>query len=278
MDQKQPVLSVRDLHKKFSRDIKYNLLYGVKDLSASLVGLSTNYMQLRKKEFWALSGLNFDLYENEILGVVGANGSGKTTLMRILSDIYPLDYGEVCGKPGQKITALFALKSGMQGLFTGRENIYIKGSMYGMSKKEIDEKIDFIKEFSELGESLESPFGNYSSGMKARLAYSIALATEPDIFIVDEALAVGDSIFKAKCFDHMKEYAQQKSRGILLVSNNVRKILKVATRVLVMEKGNIILNSTDVREALIFYIKNCLNHLETDEMEKELKKVIDYDM
>jgi len=125
----------------------------------------------------------------------------------------------------------------MQPLFTGRENIHIKGAIFGMSKSEIEAKMAFIEDFSELGDKLDVPFGNYSSGMSARLAYSIAIATDPDIFIVDEALAVGDSVFKAKCFDHLKTYVQQPGKGVLFVSNNIRKLLKVSSRILVMDEG-----------------------------------------
>lgn len=278
MKNKKTLLSVRNLHKKFARDIKYNLFYGIKDVLAGMFGLPINYMKLRKKEFWAISDINFDLQEGEILGIVGANGSGKTTMMRLISDIYPLEHGEIYGKKGQRITAIFALRAGMQALFTGRENIYIKGAMYGMSKEEIDSKMEFIEEFSELEDRLDGPFGNYSSGMRARLAYAIAAATEPDVFIIDEALAVGDSVFKAKCFDHLKDYVKQPGKGVLFVSNNIRKVLKVATRVIIMDKGEVIYNSTDITEALNFYIVNCLKHLDEEQVQLKLKKVQEYDM
>ena len=278
MPNRIPILSVRDLHKKFSRDIKYNLYYGIQDLLGSVIGRKSNYMRLRKKEFWSLTDINFDLFEGEILGIVGANGSGKTTLMRLISDIYFLEEGSIYGRAGQKVTAVFALGAGMQSLFTGRENIYIKGSMYGMSKEEIDAKMGFIESFSELGDQLDRPFGNYSSGMRARLAYSVAIATEPDVFIIDEALAVGDSVFKAKCFDHLKEYVQQPNKAVLFVSNNIRKVLKVATRVMVMKKGAIIYESSDIKEALNFYIFNCLDHLDEEARQMKLRRVQEYDM
>lgn len=273
-----PLLSVRNLHKKFSRDIKYNLYYGFQDLLRNTFGLETDYMRLRKKEFWVLNNINFDLFTGEILGIVGANGSGKTTLMRLLANIYHLDSGAIYGSPRQKVTAVFALNAGMQPLFSGRENVYIKGSMYGMSKVEIDAKMDFIEDFSELKGQLERPFGNYSSGMRARLAYAIAIATEPDIFIIDEALAVGDSVFKAKCFDHLKEYVRQPGKAVLFVSNHIRKVLKVATRVLVMKKGVIIYESADIKEALNHYISNCLDHLDEDQRQIKLRRVQEYDM
>ena len=273
-----PLLSVRNLYKKFSRDIRYNLYYGAQDLLGDTFGLKTEYLKKKKKEFWTLADINFDLFAGEILGIVGANGSGKTTLMRLIADIYHLEAGTIYGRPEQKITAVFALAAGMQPLFTGRENIYIKGSMYGMGKTEIDAKMAFIKDFSELGGELDRPFGNYSSGMRARLAYAIAIATEPDIFIIDEALAVGDSVFKAKCFDHLKEYVRQPDKAVLFVSNNIRKVLKVATQVLVMKKGRIIYESTDVKAALNHYILNCLDDLDEEQRQRKLRRVQKYDM
>lgn len=278
MSEKGTMLSIRGLHKKFSRDIKYNLYYGFQDLIADTFGRKMNYMQLRKKEFWALININFDLFEGEILGIVGANGSGKTTLMRLLARIYYLEVGNIYGRASQKTTAIFALGIGMRPLFTGRENIYIKGSMYGMNKQEIDDKMTFIEEFSELADQLDRPLGNYSSGMRARLAFAIALATEPDIFIIDEALAVGDSVFKAKCFDYLKEYVKRPGKAVLFVSNHIRKVLKVANRVLVMKKGQIIYSSTDIKAALTHYVLHCLDDLDEDQRQIKLHRVQEYDM
>ncbi|MGH1434238.1 MAG: ABC transporter ATP-binding protein [Lewinella sp.] len=274
-DQPATLLSVKQVSKKFAKDIRYNLYYGIKDI---LFGYSHNYEQLRHQEFWALKDISFDLRDGEILGIVGANGSGKTSLMRMIAGIYTLEQGEILTKANSKTTAIFALKSGMQPLYTGRENIYIKGALYGMSKQEIDRRLPFIEAFCELGEKLDTPFGNYSSGMGARLAYAIAVATDPNIFIIDEALAVGDSVFKTKCFEHLKEFVKQPSTGVLFVSNNIRKILKIATRVIVMEEGRVILDSQDVKSALTFYVDNCLKHLDKEKRQAKLKTVKHYDL
>ena len=269
------LLSVRSLSKKFAQDIRFNMYYGIKDI---FLGRRTAYDQLRKKEFWALKDINFDLHEGEIIGIVGENGSGKTSLMRLIAGIYTLEQGEILLRRDLKITSVFALKSGMQPLYTGLENIYIKGALYGMSRREIDDQVAFIREFSELGDKLDMPFGNYSSGMGARLAYAIAVATQPDIFIVDEALAVGDSVFKTKCYEHLKAYVKQPGKGVLFVTNNIRKVLKVASRVLVMDKGEVILASNDVEQALTFYIENCLKHLSEDKRKVKLSIVKSYDL
>lgn len=269
--EKEIILSVRGLSKKFSRDIKYNLFYGIKDLFYESLLANPDRSNLRKEEFWAINNIEFDLFAGEILGIIGPNGSGKTTLMRLLSNIYKKDQGNILGDKQQSITAIFALKSGMQPLFTGRENIYIKGAMFGMSEEQINQQLDFITEFSELEEYLDMPFGNYSSGMKARLAFSIALATEPDIFIIDEALAVGDSLFRSKCFDHLRAYVKQERKAVLFVSNGIRKILELASRVLVMDKGKVVHQSSDVKKGLEFYINNCM--AANANKKAELKKI-----
>lgn len=278
MEQK-PLISVRGLSKKFSRDIKYNMYYGLLDvLSSSKKAANTKERPaLRKHEFWALDDIDLDLFPGEILSVVGANGSGKTTLMRLISNVYPKDYGSIKGRAGLKITAVFALNAGMQSLYTGRENIYIKGAMYGMSQEEIDRQLTFITEFSELGSKLDTPFGNYSSGMKARLSYAIALATEPDVFIIDEALAVGDSAFKAKCFANLRSFVSQPDKAVIFVSNHINKVMKIATRTLVMREGKLIYNSSNIKEALEFYLNNSSDLLGEQRQQRKLKKIQDYE-
>lgn len=264
------LVSAENLYKKFSKDLKSSLYYGLLDVINSLRSRPKSELHLRKHEFWAVNNLSIEVEEGEILAIIGANGSGKTTLMRLIADIYPLDHGQLTFNKIKKITPIFALNAGMQPLFTGRENIFIKGALFGMSKAQILEKMDFIIDFFEYEEFLDTPFGNYSSGMKARLAYSIAIATEPDLFIIDEALAVGDSQFKAKCYDHLKEYVKQPHKAVIFVSNNIKKVLEVASRVIVIEKGVSIHNSTDIYGALTFYINNCLKDT-IDEKTRRIK-------
>lgn len=273
-----PILSVRRLYKKFSRDLKRNLYYGLRDIVIDLLGTRKENTSLRAQEFWSLRDVNLDLYEGDILGVVGTNGSGKTTLMRIIAGVYSPEAGTVYKDSAKKVTAIFVLGASLRPLFTGRENIYIEGAMYGMSSEEITSKMDFIVSFSELAGQLDRPLGNYSSGMRARLAFAIALATEPDIFIIDEALAVGDSLFQTKCFEHLKAYAKKPGKAILFVSNHIHKVLKIANRVLVIEKGEVIHASSDVKEALHYYIDNCLQHLNEEQRKLRSQKVIEYNL
>ena len=278
-DEKKILLSAEHLYKKFSKDLKSSLYYGMLDVVGSLVNRSKPELRLRKHEFWAVQDLSLQVKEGEILAVIGANGSGKTTLMRLIANIYPIDYGQVILNGDYKITPIFALSAGMQPLFTGRENIFIKGAMLGMSKAQIMEKMDFIIDFFERKDFLDTPFGNYSSGMKARLAYSVAIATDPDLFIIDEALAVGDSEFKAKCYDHLKEYVKQSNKAVLFVSNSMKKVLEVATRVVVIDNGVIIFNSENIYEALTFYINNCLGpNLDERTRKIKLEKIRAYEI
>lgn len=247
------MIEVQGLYKKFCADIKYNMLYGIKDTFLK-APTQESYMRLRPKEFWALHDINFTVRSGDIMGILGTNGSGKTTLMRLIAGIYETNVGSIHLIDNCRITPIFALKSGMSPVFTGMENIYIKGSMLGMSKAEIEEKMDFILSFSEIEDFIHMPFGNYSSGMGARLAYAIAAATDPDLFIIDEALAVGDDHFRNKCFEHLRDFARGKNKCVLFVSNNIDKVSKVANRVLVLDKARLALDTLDIQEGFDYYL------------------------
>ncbi|MCB9275318.1 MAG: ABC transporter ATP-binding protein [Lewinellaceae bacterium] len=276
--ERKVLVEVKDVSKKFCKDLKANMYYGIKDVVRQTFGLSPHNDSLRQHEFWALNGVSFNVHEGEILAVIGANGSGKTTLMRLISGIYSIDKGQININGVGKTTAIFALNAGMNPLFTGLENIYLKGAMFGLTKKELQEKLDFIIEFSELKEFLNSPVGNYSSGMKARLAYSVAIATEPNLFIIDEALAVGDSLFKAKCYEHLQEYVKQPNKAVIYVTNRIRKVMAVASRVVILDKGKLIYDNTNATEALEFYINNCLQGLSEELRETRLRRVQEFEM
>jgi lipopolysaccharide transport system ATP-binding protein len=278
LEEKKVLVSAQEVSKKFCKDLKRNMYYGIKDVLRQAMGLKPDTGALRPYEFWALDKVSFDLFQGEILAVIGANGSGKTTLMRLLSSIYSLDGGEIRMNGVGKVTSIFALNVGMNPLFTGLENIYIKAAMFGMNRRELQEKLDFIIDFSELKDFLHAPVGNYSSGMKARLAYSVAIATEPNLFIIDEALAVGDSLFKAKCYDHLKEYVQQPDRAVIYVTNRIQKVMAVASRVIILDGGKLIYDSEDAAAALEYYINNCLKGLSEELREARLRRVQEYEM
>ena len=279
MAERAPVLlSVDRLSKKFCKDLKRSMLYGMVDIGKDMLGIKSDPAHLRKGEFWALDEVSFELYEGQILSVIGTNGSGKTTLMRVISNIFPKDKGDIHQFNIERVTPIFALHSGINAMLSGYENIHLKGAMLGMTKEELAEKQDFIAEFSELGSFLNSPVGTYSSGMRARLAYAISIATEPNLFIIDEALAVGDSAFKAKCYNHLKQYVREKPhRAVLYVTNRVKKILTIADRTLVLHKGKLVEDTEDLPGALEFYINNCLQELEPHARAEHLQLIREYE-
>lgn len=177
-----------------------------------------------------------DVRYGAVLGVIGSNGAGKSSLMRVISGIVPPSEGrvEVFGS----VSTLLALGVGFNPSMTGRENVYLGGLAAGMTRSEIDEKFDAIAEFSELGDSIDAPMRTYSSGMFARLAFSVAAIAEPDILIVDEALSTGDAKFKEKSLNRMKEL-RSADRALILVSHALKTIEELCNEVVWLHKGEI---------------------------------------
>ncbi len=272
------LLEINQVSKKFCRRLKRSLFYGIKDVARQTVGLPIT-TQLRPEEFWATHEVSFKVKPGEIIAVIGANGSGKTTLMRMIAGIYQPTSGEIKYRQGLKVTPIFALNVGLRNEFTGLENMKLKAAIFGMTEAELKRKLDFIIDFSELEYALDTPVGNYSSGMRARLSYSVAIATEPDLFIIDEALAVGDSLFKTKCYEHLGEYVQEKERAVLYVTNRIRKVMALANRVLVMRSGKLIQDSQDTTGALEYYINDIVGDDMTERVkEMKLKKIRHFEM
>jgi ABC-type polysaccharide/polyol phosphate transport system ATPase subunit len=210
------------------------MLYGIHDLGKNLIGLKRDSSMLHKDEFWAVDDVNFELKAGEIFGIVGANGSGKTTLLRLLSGIFPPDKGEIMVKGN--MGSLIAVGAGFHPHMTGRENILVNGAILGMSKREILRNFDAIVDFAEIGDFLDAPVSTYSSGMYVRLGFAIAIHSMPDIVLVDEILAVGDSKFQRKCLDRIKAMRRQKTTFVL-VSHNMQNIEAMCTKVLLMHHG-----------------------------------------
>ena len=272
------LIEVEEVSKKFCTRLKRSLYYGITDVTRQTFGMSPS-TALRPEEFWAVDKISFNVKPGEIIAVIGGNGSGKTTLMRIISGIYKPTSGKVKNKEALKITPIFALNVGLRNEFTGMENIKLKAAIFGMSESELKRKLDYIIDFSELEYALNTPVGNYSSGMRARLSYSVAIATEPDLFIIDEALAVGDSLFKAKCYEHLEGYVKEKERAVLYVTNRIRKVMALANRVLIMKRGKLLLNSSEPNEALEFFIEDIVGDKMTDELkQKKLNAIRHFEM
>jgi len=183
--------------------------------------------------FWALRSVTFNIEHGELLGIIGKNGSGKSTLLRVISGVYSPDEGniEVEGK-----VIMLSIGTSFRKDLTGIENIYLNGVILGFSKMEIDGMLKEISEFSELGDFLYMPLKTYSSGMLARLGFSIAININPDILLIDEALAVGDASFKEKCMDKILRFKREK-KTIVLVSHNLEYIAKFCNRTVWLDNG-----------------------------------------
>lgn len=186
---------------------------------------------------WALRDVSFDVAEGEVIGIIGRNGAGKSTLLKILSRITEPTHGRITILG--KVASLLEVGTGFHPELTGRENVYLNGTILGMNKVEIDRKFDEIVEFSGVERFLETPVKRYSSGMQVRLAFSVAAHLEPDILIVDEVLAVGDAEFQAKCLGKMESVSKGGHRTVLFVSHNMSAIKRLCQRCVLLDHGQV---------------------------------------
>jgi ABC-type polysaccharide/polyol phosphate transport system ATPase subunit len=188
------------------------------------------------EEFWALQGISFSVRKGESIGIIGRNGAGKSTIFKLISGVLLPDKGEIFVTG--RISPLIELEAGLHPELTGLENIYLNGAIYGMNRDEVDEKLDEIIDFSGLGQFIRSPIRTYSSGMHARLGFSLAINVDADILLIDEVLAVGDVEFQQQCFDKIK---QLEHRGITIVyvSHNLKSVVNLCERVIWLDRGKI---------------------------------------
>lgn len=186
------------------------------------------------REFWALRGVDLEVRRGEAVGVVGRNGSGKSTLLQLVAGTLAPTTGEVA--VAGRVAALLELGSGFNPEFTGRENVHLNAAILGLSRKDVDEKFDAIAAFADIGEFLEQPVKTYSSGMLVRLAFAVQVQVEPDVLIVDEALAVGDALFQKRCYQRIEEL---RSDGVtlLFVSHDQESVRTLTTRAILLEQG-----------------------------------------
>jgi lipopolysaccharide transport system ATP-binding protein len=201
-------------------------------------------------EFSALKDISFDVKRGECIGIIGRNGSGKSTLLQIICGILQPTGGEI--KVNGKISALLELGAGFNPSFTGRENIYINGSLAGFSSEEMDRRFHLIADFADIGKFIDQPVKTYSSGMYVRLAFACSVNVDPDILIVDEALSVGDIFFQQKCHARMEQLLTT-GTTIILVSHDMRAIGKYSTKVLLLDKGNCLYWGQPTEAVLRYY-------------------------
>jgi lipopolysaccharide transport system ATP-binding protein len=192
----------------------------------------------KREEFWALRDINFRVERGDRLGIIGRNGAGKSTLLKVLSRITEPTTGRISIKG--RIASLLEVGTGFHAELTGRENIFLNGAILGMHRAEIKRKFDEIVDFSGVEKFLDTPVKRYSSGMYVRLAFAVAAHLESETLIVDEVLAVGDAEFQRKCLGKMQDVSQQEGRTVLFVSHNMQAITNLCSRVILINKGNII--------------------------------------
>lgn len=210
------------------------MVYGIQEVFYSILNYQKHKKELRNTEFYALKDISFNLKEGESLGFIGHNGAGKTTTLKIINGLIKPDAGSVSVKG--KVGALIALGAGFNPVLSGRENIKISAAAIGYSESEVMAKMQTIIDFSEIGSFIDSPVQNYSSGMLARLGFSVAIHTRPDILLVDEVLAVGDLGFVIKCYKKIQEY-KDSGGAVILVSHNIYNIRANCNKVLWIESG-----------------------------------------
>ena len=191
-----------------------------------------------REDFWALKDISFEVKRGEVVGIIGRNGAGKSTLLKILSRITEPTDGQI--EIEGRVAALLEVGTGFHPELTGRENIFLNGAILGMSRVEIRSKFDEIVAFAEVERFLDTPVKHYSSGMYVRLAFSVAAHLEPEILIVDEVLAVGDTAFQKKCLGKIGEVVARDGRTVLFVSHNMGTIQKLCNRVILLKNGNIV--------------------------------------
>jgi len=241
-------------HGTFYRDFQSWIakLYKKDDPNSKIILDKNAYRN--NKRFDALRNINFNVKKGEVVGIIGRNGAGKSTLLKILSRITSPTDGSIT--LNGKVSSLLEVGTGFHSELTGRENIYLNGAIMGMNKDEINKKFNQIVKFSELEEFIDTPVKRYSSGMSVRLAFSIAAHLEPDILIVDEVLAVGDLSFRNKCLNKIHGITTDSKRTVLFVSHDMSSIKALCSRVIVLEKGELIYDG-NVSEGIELYSDKC---------------------
>lgn len=257
-----PVIKVENLSKRYrigQKEKRKDTLFG--QIGSTLRAPIDNFRRLRSlskfKEddesvFWALRDINFEVQQGEVLGIIGHNGAGKSTLLKILSRITEPTSGRI--SITGRIGALLEVGTGFHPELTGRDNIYMNGTILGMTRKEIDRKLDEIVDFSGVEKYIDTPVKFYSSGMKVRLGFAVAAHLEPEILVIDEVLAVGDAEFQRKCLGKMEDVATQ-GRTILFVSHNMAAVENICQKGMVLANGGILFKGFQ-SEAIHKYLMN----------------------
>lgn len=229
----KPIIEIKNISKEFKIGSKAESYLALRDVLSNPFSLK----QKPKKSFFALQDVSFNVQAGESIGIIGKNGAGKSTLLKILSKITPPTSGKVVCRG--RIASLLEVGTGFHPELTGRENVYMNGSVLGMRKKEIDLHFDEIVAFSGVEQFLDTPLKRYSSGMQLRLAFAVAAHLEPEIMIIDEVLAVGDAEFQKKCLGKMNEVTKS-GRTVLFVSHNLSALQQLCPKSVLLGKGTVL--------------------------------------
>ena len=220
----------------------------------------TRSQKLVFEDFWALKGVSFNVEPGSSLAILGPNGSGKSTLLKVLAGTLTPDRGSV--ELGGKVAGLLELGAGFHPDLSGKENIYLNGSILGMRRREIDALYDEIVDFSGVGEFIDNPVRNFSSGMYVRLGFAIAIQVDPDVLLLDEILAVGDAAFQAKCFEKLNE-TRRRGRTMLLVTHDTHSAMRMCDRAILMDEGRIVAEGAS-RDIVSLYQQRVIAQREAD--------------
>lgn len=247
------LISVQNISKRYSLNLKSSLKNGIKDIFHELFFRRKQDFPptLRKDEFWALQNVSFELRRGESLAIIGGNGAGKSTLLKLLYGLIKPDAGEIHIRG--TLEAIIEINSGLNYILSGRENIYVKAALLGLTQVQTESIIEQVIDFAEVEEFIDSPVQFYSSGMIARLSFAISICLNPEILLVDEVLAVGDLAFQRKCTNHILKYLSS-GGSIILISHDSNHIQSICQRGILLENGNISFTGTSI-EALDEYFK-----------------------
>ncbi len=242
-----PIIEVDHITKEYRLGTMQGLKRTLLHNAARLVGKTVAERPL----FKALDDVSFSIESGEVVGIIGHNGAGKSTLLKMLAGISTPTRGGI--KVDGRIAPLIEVGAGFVPDFTGRENVYLNGSILGLSKKEIDRKFDEIVDFAEMSEFIDTPVKRYSSGMQVKLAFAVATSIDAEILIVDEVLAVGDLSFQQKCIERMEGLIKGDGRTVLIVGHNIRQLQRICTRVMLLDHGRVSLDGTPSDVCGVFY-------------------------
>lgn len=246
----KPILEIQNISKKFKINHEHQPYLSIRDSVSSIFKSKKN-----TEDFWALSDISFNVGKGDTVGIVGKNGAGKSTLLKILSKITPPTSGKIIGRG--RIASLLEVGTGFHPELTGRENIYMNGSILGMTRIEIIKNFDAIVDFAGVEKFLDTPLKHYSSGMQLRLAFAVAAFLENEILIIDEVLAVGDAEFQKKCMGKMEDVSNS-GRTILFVSHNLGAISQLCKKSIHLNNGNLI-NIGTTSNIISNYLKSTNN-------------------